>query len=404
MYRPRLWALCFGCLFSDAMGTATWARREQVSKHCSKPLSTMGMDEDEASLLQADLKLHSKMHGQEDYTPSEDQKDEYGEDQYGKTSEYAYAKQKKGKHPYNYENDADRNSYGKTPNHVYAEKVDVKHGYSNGQGQTGRHRDSGYAKDRHDDYNSDSDGNYDSDHDGKNYDYDDSTAKDAYEDHYRSSKYDDGDDSKHTYNDCDGKDTSPQYNSKWREDYAYSKKRSDNYYDNYGEGRSDGDNWGKSRGYYREVKYDSDHSGMTDYSTPVEGGSTRYDEYPAENKHNDDYYSKTHVYWNSKEKAEDHELAGHGRYSNDHSYRTHDEAYVKEKKDAYGQYYGKGKYHDSQSGKTHDYTHANEGKGEYENYALLQVAGLKQAAGDVHSEMQHDVVDASSKEHTVANN
>jgi hypothetical protein len=72
MYRPRQWVLSFGCLFSDAMGTAAWARCEQVSKHCSKPLSTVGMDKDEASLLQADLKLHSKMHDQEDYTPSEE--------------------------------------------------------------------------------------------------------------------------------------------------------------------------------------------------------------------------------------------------------------------------------------------------------------------------------------------
>jgi hypothetical protein len=74
MYRPRQWVLSFGCLFSDAMGTAAWARCEQVSKHCSKPLSTVGMDKDEASLLQADLKLHSKMHDQEDYTPSEEER------------------------------------------------------------------------------------------------------------------------------------------------------------------------------------------------------------------------------------------------------------------------------------------------------------------------------------------
>eukprot|EP00930_Biecheleria_cincta_P052462 TRINITY_DN376_c0_g1_i9.p1 TRINITY_DN376_c0_g1~~TRINITY_DN376_c0_g1_i9.p1 ORF type:complete len:168 (-),score=21.23 TRINITY_DN376_c0_g1_i9:415-918(-) len=91
----------------------------------------------------------------------------------------------------------------------------------------------------------------------------------------KSTKYND---------DYDGKDAYPEYTSKVG-DYAYTKKRNDKYTDNSGEGRSDDDDLAKSRDYlaksrdyYQDVKYDSDHAGMTGYAKPAEGKSTKYND------------------------------------------------------------------------------------------------------------------------------
>ena len=75
-----------------------------------------------------------------------EEKDEYSEDQYGKTADYAYSGQDKDKYTYHDEKGTDRIQYGKTPNHEYAEKVEVKHEYSSASGQIGKNRDNEYSK------------------------------------------------------------------------------------------------------------------------------------------------------------------------------------------------------------------------------------------------------------------
>jgi hypothetical protein len=75
MHGPALCSALLGFVFLDAVSAATRARLETFSKHSSKPLETMVVNEDEAVLLQAgELNLRSKMQDHGDYAPAKERR------------------------------------------------------------------------------------------------------------------------------------------------------------------------------------------------------------------------------------------------------------------------------------------------------------------------------------------
>jgi len=328
--------LCFGCLFLDAMGTATWARREQVSKHCSKPLSTMGMDKDEASLLQADIKLHSKMHGQEDYTPSEDEKSKHDsslgkrDHNNGKSRADTYTKEK-GKQVDDYRED--------TSEHAKDEKSKYDN-YHGKRDQTKKHD----GKSRADSYTRGTG--------KKGDDYGEETSEYAHakkENAYAHAKDEDGKSRVATYTrekgkrgDDYGQDMSDYAHAKEDDSYAYAKDEKRKYDNHPGkrdrnkkhDGNSRADTYTREKGK-RGHDYGED---MSDYEYPKDEKS-KYDRNHGKNLPHKNYDGKSHVA--ARADYKDTGDFGEVRYGEGLHVQTSDYANVKEEKSNYDNYHDK---------------------------------------------------------------